>query len=238
MLGVLCMLTCISRGQASDAPTGAPTTPPSTAPARKVKYNVPSFGTPRTRAQHAGRGAEGKVLPKIDVLLPDHLAGTLRERPVLFWFISESTDLPCELKFSDDQVKDQLWTRSQRVTQPGIMSVAWPDDAGLKPDRKFIWGAILIVDAVDTDKNPQASGKLMRVAAPPGLEQNLASATTPVQRFEILADAGLFCDALAEISDAIDANPNNRELRLLRADFLDQAGLTEAAEFERNALKN
>jgi Domain of Unknown Function (DUF928) len=53
----------------------------------------------------------------------------------------------------------------------------------------------------------------------------------------LYAGAGIWYDAIDEISRLISAQPENRELRAQRAALLEQVGLTEAAAFDRTALR-
>ena len=48
----------------------------------------------------------------------------------------------------------------------------------------------------------------------------------------LYADAGVWYDALALLSDQIDADPGNQALRQTRADLLRQVGLNAAANSE------
>jgi hypothetical protein len=48
----------------------------------------------------------------------------------------------------------------------------------------------------------------------------------------VLAEEGIWYDALAGLSDRIDAAPKDLSLRKQRAALLDQVGLNEAAEFD------
>jgi hypothetical protein len=49
----------------------------------------------------------------------------------------------------------------------------------------------------------------------------------------VLARAGLWYDAIAEVSAQIEAAPADRGLHELRARMLEQVGLTEAAAYDR-----
>ena len=53
----------------------------------------------------------------------------------------------------------------------------------------------------------------------------------------LYAGAGIWYDAIDELSRLIAAQPENRELRIQRAALLEQVGLTEAAAFDRAALR-
>jgi hypothetical protein len=64
------------------------------------------------------------------------------------------------------------------------------------------------------------------------LATRLAS-NAPEARAGVFAEAGIWYDALASMSSDIDSHPDDRAMRERRAASLDQAGLAEAAAFER-----
>ena len=51
----------------------------------------------------------------------------------------------------------------------------------------------------------------------------------------LYAEAGFWYDAIATLSEQIDANPADRDLREQRAALLEQVGLKAAAAYERGA---
>ena len=75
--------------------------------------------------------------------------------------------------------------------------------------------------------------------APATIGENNASVTIPIaaSRPALYAGAGIWYDAIDELSRLIAAQPENRELRIQRAALLEQVGLTEAAAFDRAALR-
>ena len=57
------------------------------------------------------------------------------------------------------------------------------------------------------------------------------------QRAALYAGAGLWYDAVDELSRQISAQPQNRALRESRASLLEQVGLAEVAASDRAALR-
>jgi hypothetical protein len=68
------------------------------------------------------------------------------------------------------------------------------------------------------------------------LKEKLAKAT-PETKAGIYAEAGIWYDALAALSDQIEAQPTNKALRDTRADLLQQIGLKAVAAAELSAAK-
>ena len=90
--------------------------------------------------------------------------------------------------------------------------------------------------AVVTDPDRRSkdilSGGMIEVVSPPAaLSERLRQTEKAKQPF-VLAEEGIWYDALAALSDRIDASPKDLSLRKQRAALLEQVGLNEAAEFD------
>jgi hypothetical protein len=63
------------------------------------------------------------------------------------------------------------------------------------------------------------------------LKEKIANAT-PASLPSLYADAGVWYDTLATLTDQIEAQPGNQSLRETRTNLLRQVGLKEAADFD------
>jgi hypothetical protein len=73
-----------------------------------------------------------------------------------------------------------------------------------------------------------ASGVIKRIEPDAKLQERITAAS-PHALAGVYADAGVWYDALAAISDQIDANPADSALQQSRADLLRQGGLKGVA---------
>ena len=69
------------------------------------------------------------------------------------------------------------------------------------------------------------------------LKEKITKAT-PTSLAGVYADAGIWYDALAVLSDQIEAHPENKSLREIRSDLFCQVGLKAVAASEGVLIKN
>ena len=79
---------------------------------------------------------------------------------------------------------------------------------------------------------PALTGVIKRVEPSADLKEKVAKAT-PASLASVYAEAGIWYDALAVLSDQIDVQPENKSLREIRSDLLRQVGLKAAAQAEQ-----
>jgi Domain of Unknown Function (DUF928) len=189
-------------------------------------YKPPKRGTPGGRVGGGTRGTQREVFV-LSVLAPDHTGLTTSEQPSLYWFISGSTSLPVELTVMDPEgVQPILETRLAAPIQPGVHGVRLADhNIRLKPGAAYRWFVTVVPDSDRRSKDILAGGAIERVDVPSDLKAKLATAKKP-ELFSLYADAGMWYDAVAAISEAIDAAPQDQALRKQRAELLSQVGLS------------
>ncbi len=91
-------------------------------------------------------------------------------------------------------------------------------------------------DSKDHSKDIVASGALKRIDPPQAVSANLLTNNLE-NLIYVLAEEGIWYDALELASQLIEQNPNNTAYRELRAELFDQGDLTEVADFDRKKLK-
>jgi hypothetical protein len=193
-------------------------------------YQPPPRGAPGGRVGGSSRGLEDR-LPRLSVLAPDHTGLTVQEQPFLYWYLSKSTTFPIELTIIDDQtIQPLVEKRLSGPIQPGIQRVRLADfGLRLSPGVPYRWSVALVVDPENRSRDLLAAGFIERVALPEARRAQLAGAGKARAPF-IYADAGLWYDSLAAISELIDAAPKDPLLRKQRAALLEQVQLAEIAQ--------
>jgi hypothetical protein len=189
-----------------------------------IVYTPPLRGAPLRRIGGASRGNES--LPAVFVLAPEQVGLTTSEAPVLYWYLSGPTKVRVELTLIDEKETAPLVEVPVKpLAGPGIQSLRLADTpVKLKPDVEYQWTVSLVPDDKERSNDVISGGVIKRVARPANLDQRPAA----------LAAAGLWYDAIAELSQQIEARPNDASLREQRASLLDQVGLKEAAAFDRS----
>ena len=199
----------------------------------KIVYRPPPRGAPVQRVSGSTRGSEdGSVV--VSVLAPEGLGLTIREYPTLYWFVSQSVDNRVVVSVIDESAIDLLLETSfASPKNPGIQSIRLADQGfRLEPGKRYVWEVALVDGSGDRLKDVYARGAIERVAPSSALRATL-EASAPLDRARALAEAGIWYDAIEELSDAIEAAPNASSLRSQRRSLLTQVKLHEVAAYDR-----
>lgn len=209
---------------ANKAPADKSTTPP-----RAIVYKAAAGSAPAARVTGGSRGS-GDTAVRLDVLAPDETGLTTLEQPSLFWYQSKPATASFELTLLEEgKAKPVLQMKTNRAGQAGIQRLKLSDQkVKLQPGVEYRWVVALIVDAKNRSKDLVASGFIKRIEPSQELQEKLAKAS-PNERAAIYAEAGIWHDALAALSDLVEAQPENQAFREQRADLLRQVGLNFAA---------
>jgi hypothetical protein len=188
-------------------------------------YNPPRRGSPRAKVGGGLRGAP--ALPTLLALAPDHLAQTVSARPALFWYIDAQPTSGAQIVFTlinEDQIDPIAEVRLPTPSEPGIQRIDLArHGVALAPGVEYEWSISLVVDPAQRSRDRITTGYIRRVENPPAFRRELATA-------RVHAENGLWYDALASITDAIEASPGNTALLGQRDDLLRQGNLEAALD--------
>jgi len=205
-------------------PTGAQ--PVATVPV----YKPPLRGTPGGRVGGGTRGT-GRETFVLAVLAPQHTGQTTLEQPSLYWFISSPTSTPVEVTVVDPRTPQPVV--ELRVPAPvpsGVHRISLADHGvRLAPGVAYRWFVAVVPDTGRRSKDVMAGAAIERVDPPQDLGAKLAGAAKSDRPF-LYAEAGLWYDAVAALSELIDAEPQNAALRSQRAGLLTQVGLPDISQ--------
>jgi hypothetical protein len=202
-----------------------------------VTYKPPLRGAPLTRVG-GGTRSVGSALA-VNVLAPSDTGLTTQEKPTIYWFASQPIDKPVEVTItSTESLKDAATPVVEITLQPplakGIHAFRLADHGvALKPGVEYQWFVAVVRNPAQRSNDVLAGGTIKRVTdsqVPAQLKQ-----ASPAQLPALYAEAGLWYDAIDQLSKQISANQSNRQLRERRAALLEQVGLREAAAFDRGS---
>ena len=226
LLGAGLLITVMAA--AGETPTPAPIVPETKdQPARPVPvYQPPRRGSPAVRVGGATRGA-GDPLPALHVLAPDHIALTVQAQPVFQWYLSKPATVRFEFALVSENNIDPVLEHDFGVIQSdGIQQLDLAaTDITLEPGVPYQWSVALIPDEAARSGDVVASGMIERIAMPADLAARLAGSTSDYEQAIAYAEAGIWYDALAILSELIRENPDDATLRTQRAALLEQVGL-------------
>jgi hypothetical protein len=214
--------------QSSETALTAPAAPPIMIAAMPV-FVPPNMGAPAARLGGATRSAGNGEFPNIEVLVPEETGRTLREQPVLYWYLAATTDAPVEFVLRDIAAEETLvQTTLPRAKHAGVQRLALSDHGvKLSPGVEYFWMIKLIRNADDRSYDRLAGGGIERVVASSTLESALSA--PGASRPHVLAQAGIWYDAVDSLSQGIDQAPGNRMLWNQRAALFEQVGLPDIA---------
>jgi len=195
-------------------------------------YHAPEQTMPRARVGGTLRSADGED-PAVAALVPDHVGITVKQHPVLNWFLSKPTTLPIKFTLIDERAIGALVERP--ITSPakaGVQAIRINEiDFELEPNIQYRWYISLIKDADSPSRDIVTGGMIERCLFSECL---LLDAPTTCSREAVMATAakGFWYDAMACLSELIESNPTDTHLRRQRASLLRQVGLHEVAEWD------
>ena len=196
-------------------------------------YKPPLRGSPGGRVGGGTRGISLEPPVSLSVLVPDHVAVTLQSQPHLYWFISRKTTHPIEVTITEkDAVKPVLEARLKPPEKAGFQCIRLADHGiQLRRNVPYKWFVAVLTDPDRRSRDTLSGGMIEVVSPSPDLSAKLNQTAKAKQPFA-LAEEGIWYDALAALSDRIEASPKDLSLRKQRAALLEQVGLNEAAEFD------
>ncbi|HEY7091413.1 MAG TPA: DUF928 domain-containing protein [Tepidisphaeraceae bacterium] len=221
MLIILCAPSA-SQAQPTTAPTTMPATRESIADAQPIRYQrPPRSGAPRGATSGGTRG-NGDDLPQPFLFADYQQPGlTISPKPVFYFLLPKPTTNRITFSLSDPDTQTTLARVNfdQGAPQAGIVRVALGEnDPPLKPGVEYIWS--ISVRSAKGGNAANADARAVVVYQPmPELDQKL-SGLDKSQRAQILAENGIWYDMIANVSEAIDASPDNPYLRSQRERLL------------------
>ena len=196
-------------------------------------YKPPLRGSPGGRVGGGTRGVSLEAPVSLSVLVPDHVGITLQSQPHLYWFISRKTTHPVEFTITEkDAVKPVLEVRLKPLENAGIQRIGLADHGvQLQRNVPYKWFVAVVTDPARRSRDILSGGMIELQPASADLAAKLRQTPEAKKPF-VLAEEGIWYDALAGVSDRIAASPKDLALRKQRAALLEQVGLNEAAEFD------
>ena len=231
VLGFAAAVPCFA--QTDKKPAEAATKPMVTTGTTGLTYHPPVRGNPVGRVGGGTRSGGLDRAVVLSVLAPEHVGLTTKEQPTLYWFISQPTNSAIELTLIESKTpKPLLETKIDPPNKGGIQRVRLTDyNVRLKPDTEYRWYVALVPDPKNRSKDILAGGFISRMQATKEQEARLSQATLESAR--AFAAEGVWYDAIAAISEAIEVAGGDNSLRAQRASLLEQVKLQPIAEFDR-----
>ncbi len=189
------------------------------------EFKATNLGAPVTRLGGATRSATGLV-PRTEALVPEVPGHTLLAQPVLYWYLAGKTNDRIDFALIGvDPINPIRETTLEGPFEPGIQRIRLADHAvKLEPNLEYQWFVRVIPNPDQRLYDRVVGGGIQRVEPSAELDAKLAAAKQGDAHY-VLAEAGIWYDALDSLSLQIEAAPENENLRTQRAALFDQIGL-------------
>ncbi len=199
-------------------------------------YKPRKESIPKGRMDGPVRGGTGDA-PVLQVLAPDHVGFTLKKDPALYWYLSTVPAKPIEFTLVDTRgIKPVIESRIPAPAQAGVQVIRLKDlGQTLEEGVQYKWYVAVIVDPESPSRNILTGGTIERV---PFVEAMILMTPNggPDDKVGRLAFIGLWYDAIQEVSERIEAAPNDKPLREQRACLLNQVRLPDVAQYDLSGI--
>jgi hypothetical protein len=194
--------------------------------ARMPVFAPPNRGVPASRVGGATRGIAADPLPRIEALVPEEPGLTLESQPLLYWYASRPSTVRVDLRIIEiDPIKPVLETTIASPKRAGIQRIRLSEHGvELRSGVAYQWYVSLVPKPDDRSYDRMVGGGIQRIDSSDELRRQLEAADAEEAVF-VLADEGIWYDAVAALSVQIAANPGDAILRAQRAALFDQVGL-------------
>ncbi|MEO5357610.1 MAG: DUF928 domain-containing protein [Nitrospirae bacterium YQR-1] len=198
-----------------------------------ITYKPPMLGAPSVRVAAGTRSVEGDSAVLL-ALVPDHVGFTTKTQPSLCWYVSKPVKSKIEISLSAAKaIKPLLEKEMAEPSAGGIFCVNLKEyGISLVKETEYKWFISAIGDPEHRAKDIVGGGTIIVKDSSGELFKKLTTAKG-TQTASLYAQEGFWYDALWSISELIKKTPADAGLREVRASLLEQAGLKEAADFDR-----
>lgn len=194
-----------------------------------IVYTPPRRGMPTRRASAATRTTDAGAA-FVSVLAPETLGLTTQSQPTLYWYLSSTADRRVVITVIDEESIDPVLEITKAAPEtPGLQVLDLAElGVRLEPGREYEWEVALIDDADNRYQDVYSRGAIERIDPPSGIAQAL-DGRSPLERAKVLAEAGIWYDAIDELSRAVAASPDTTSIQSQWRSLLTQVKLDEVA---------
>lgn len=203
-----------------------------------LHYNPPDRGAPQSTRGTGSRGCDQSIPVSLNLLVPsDHVGYTATGRPTFSWYVSDPVDVPMEFTLVERGVAEPIFVQQMQVKTSKFVHLQMPENLPeLLPGRQYRWSVTLICNPARRSEDIFAQAWIEPMPMAAELLNQLATIEVPRDRARFYAREGFWYDALTEIAKAHENNPNDRAIAIDMISLLEQGGLNQIANEERQRL--
>ena len=178
---------------------------------------------------------------KLNLIVPESTGYTHQAQPTLYWAVSQPITAKFEFfieeipKSDDDYIEPLVESQFELKASAGIQALSLAQyHVELKKDTNYKWSLRLLCDpqGKKSAEDRNVTGTLKYVALSPELSKRIDQ--TKAQQLPYLyAQNGFWFDAVEALSKQIQAHPQDKTWRKVRANLLEQVKLSDVAALDR-----
>jgi hypothetical protein len=211
---------------------------------KKVSFNPPPLPTseppPGGRVRGgAKRGLCPSVQPQLTALVPykediptfTNVWGlTTEAHPTLMFYMpySRNSEYPTEFVLQDQESNSIYQQAIALPENPGIISISVPQNISLVVNKRYRWFLTVNCDPQKDSPPTYVEGVIKRVTLDKQVTEKLKTAT-PLQRFDIYLQNGIWHEALKTLSQLHQENPKDKAIQENWKDLLTSISLEDVA---------
>lgn len=201
-------------------------------------YTPPKNLSPRARIGGQLRGTEGAD-PEVVAVVPDHVGFTVKQTPVLNWFLSKPTSHKVTFTLTSTESIKPLY----EAPLPGPLKEGFHTidlraiGLSLEPDVQYRWHVSVERDPDSYSKDIVAGGIIERCEFSACMAEVQPNLSCTQQSVIDNMRGGFWYDAMGCLCQLIDNNPSDASLRRMRANLLKQVGLHGVAEWDLRSIE-
>lgn len=201
-------------------------------------YTPPKKYSPRARIGGQLRGTDGAT-PEVQAIVPDHVGFTVKQTPILNWFISKPTSNEVIFTLTNmESIRPVYEGALAKTAQAGFHSIDLKAlGLSLEPDVQYRWHVSVVVDPETHSKDLVAGGIIERCEFTACIAEVQPNLSCTQQSVVDNMRNGFWYDAMGCLCHLIDGNPGDAALRRLRAQLLKQVGLHGVAEWDLRSIE-
>ena len=200
-------------------------------------YTPPKKLQPRARVGGTLRGTDGAEV-EIVALVPDHVGLTVKQTPMLNWFLSKPTPHPLKFTINDDRKVRPIYEGSLPTpTAAGVQSIDLKSlGLALEPNVQYRWFVSASPNPESPSRDIVAGGMIERCEFSECLTVTSVNVTCDRESVRTNAFIGFWYDAMGCVCSLIEKEPTDPSLRRLRAALLRQVGLNGVADWDLSSI--
>jgi len=185
----------------------------------------PMRGAPARRISGGTRGQEEDT--NIGVLAPPVSGYTFESQPVLYWFLSKTSDKQIEFTLIENDAFEPLFETRIHGASAGLHKIELSKyNIKLRPNVEYQWFVSLINNEKQRAEDRVANGNIVYKVPGNDINKSLESKTVNDRVVALLND-GAWYDALQLVNTQLESNPIKQDYQKLQATLLGDAGLAD-----------